>query len=71
MKFLQDLTYEKLSEMAAQAGLPAYRAAQLFGWAARGASYAQMSNVPQKVKEFFIVVHKFFFIKFAFLNLFY
>lgn len=54
MKFLQDLTYEKLSEMAAQAGLPAYRAEQLFGWAARGAGYAQMSNVPQKVKEFFI-----------------
>ena len=54
MKFLQDLTYEKLFEMAAQAGLPAYRAEQLFGWAARGAGYAQMSNVPQKVKEFFI-----------------
>jgi len=43
---------ELLEERLAAVGEPAYRADQVWGWAARGAgSYAQMTNVPGTVRE--------------------
>ena len=43
---------ELLEERLAAVGEPAYRADQVWGWAARGAgSYAQMTSVPGTVRE--------------------
>jgi 23S rRNA (adenine2503-C2)-methyltransferase len=43
---------ELLASTLAEAGEPAYRAAQVWEWAARGASsYAEMTNVPAALRE--------------------
>jgi 23S rRNA (adenine2503-C2)-methyltransferase len=43
---------ELLSERLNARGMPAYRADQVWGWAARGAgSYAEMSNLPSDLRQ--------------------
>lgn len=49
-RILLDLTPEELGEALREMGQPAYRAAQLFQWLHRGASFADMGNLPKELR---------------------
>lgn len=48
---LHGLTQEELGEVLHRWGQPAFRAKQLFGWLHRGATFAQMSNLPAALRD--------------------
>ena len=48
---LRSLTIEELAKVLTDMGQPKFRAKQLFTWLAKGASFEQMSNIPQALKE--------------------
>jgi 23S rRNA (adenine2503-C2)-methyltransferase len=48
---LMELLPEELAEFLVRLGQPAYRARQVFAWLHRGASFAEMSDLPRFLRE--------------------
>ena len=45
------MTLPELKEFVATLGAPGYRAEQIFAWLAKGASPAEMQNLPKAFRE--------------------
>ena len=50
-KILLDMTLEELKAYLIGLGQPAFRAKQVFTWLHKGASFAEMRNLPQALRD--------------------